>query len=233
MAILTYTFLDLKQSVYVLLKGQKFAETEAGTAAIKEQINRAQAEVLMDFGTLAFAGSLYSSVTLNQAGTAESFSFSSSNVLLPIAAEVSESAGVYGTAGYVRPDRYFRLGRSSRATKEYQYSFLGTSVFVRPIVPTGGTVTVQFIGQPTAMTLDADVMQADPRLFRAICLRAARNIKAKLPEVGADEMAQLSQDLANEYAALNNVLQRAVMAEYEGRTGRDVEFEGRAPSQGG
>ncbi len=233
MAVLTYTFSDLKQGVYVLLQGQKYAETEAGTTAIKEQINRAQAEVLSFFGTLAFAGSLYASVPITQSGTAESFSFSANNVLLPIAAEVAESAGVYATAGYVLPDRYFRLGRTARASKEYQYTFIGTSVFVRPIVPLNGVVTVQYIGQPNAMSADGDVMQADPRLFRAVCLKAAKNIMEKLPGVAADKRAQVAQDLETEYQALNGVLMRAVKAEYEGRTGRDVDFEGRAPGQGG
>lgn len=229
----TYTFLDLKQAVYVLLHGQKFAETEAGTTVIANAINRAQAEVLQTFGTLAFAGSCYGATSYPADGTTESFSFASDNVLVPIAADIKDATSTYATAGYVEPSRYFRLGRSARATKEYQYTFIGNSVYVRPLIPNTGSCLLYSITQPVLLAADGDVMTADPRLFRSIAIRAAWNALQKFPSTDPQRLEQLSSDLQKEYAALSAILDKNRKEEYESRTGKDLEFEGKAPAQGG
>ena len=232
MAAITYTFLDAKNEVYTLLYGQQFAETEAGIALINSAINRAQAEVPATLGTLMFAGSLYNTATYAAAG-GDTYDMTATAWLCPIAAEIKDGAATYAQASKVEPERILRHARTAISSKEYLYSFLGNNLWVRPIIPTGGSALVYGLKVPTALTADANTLEADPRLFRAICLRAAWIAKRKFPSEDPQKFDQLKNDMADEMGRLETLVKKAQLEEYALRTGRDVLFGGQAPGQGG
>lgn len=235
MAVLSFTFLDLRQAVWTLLYGQKFAETEAGSAAVDDACNRAQAEVPAILGSLMFAGGLYNPVSISSAGTG-SFDLSSSGLMVPVYAEVLEvvTPASYGRSSYAVPERLLDMPRSGLpGVSQYLFSFLGRSLLVRPDVPAGGGVIVHGIKMPTVLAADGDVLEADPRLFRAISLRAAWIVLQKFPGVDPNRLQQIAGDMTSELSALQTLIDNAKVGEFQMRTGRDVQYGGRAPGQGG
>ena len=234
MAAITYTFLDAQQNVWTLLHGQKFASTDGGVSTVKDAINRAQAEVPVILGELAYAGGLYSSpAPYSCNGSADTFSFSTDGILHPCVVEIKKDSTVYVSAHYAKPERLLQMSRTLVVTDEYTYSFLGTNILVRPVPPNGGSVTLHAIKVPTALSADGDLIAADPRTFRAICLRAAWHVIQKFPSEQPGRFDQLQKDFSTELDALRQALLGTEAEEYSQRTGRDLTFQGAAPGQGG
>ena len=231
---LTYTLLDAKQAVWVLCYGQKFAETEAGNEVITDAINRAQAAIPAKLGSLQFAGDLLKISSAKSAnGTTDNWSLAGDGFLVPITAEIMDSATTRVTAAFCTPERLLAISRKAIPGKSINFAFMGGKVYARPLIPNTGSIQVYGIKVPISMTSDTDILEADPRLFDAICLSAAYSAMQKLPSIPEGRLQTVQNDMNAELTSLMNQVKLAQLEEYAMRTGRDPLFEGRAPGQGG
>lgn len=163
MALNSVTFLDLKEEVWMRLKGQAGANTAWGEDRIEDAINRAVPLVLVSAGTASLAGELYTSNTYalttssptNYNLTDDSIYVNTATknaclaVLIPLSIEIWHNVGAsiqsvtaeQCKCQRVTPEELFKMNKSAiyltavgSKAKLFYYAFTGTTLWIRPLV---------------------------------------------------------------------------------------------------